>query len=274
MDRPTRHVVFNPSARSSVLQALKALGRPDDVVALFDDLRRGPLRLSEIDRRERWFDEVLRIDFPQGLVGRWHREFWPAALDPSRRLVAWTSRLAAGDWTGYLAWTSRLGETPAEVIDISDIAFEWTDWQGRPARGRLPVPRVTPAMMMDRKLFDLARSVTAQDRMAASAELDRLASEDGAFRAMIDGTLTSLPLNAFDDRLMAATSSEFRKAARVIGSVLAEIGEAEGWCVDDLSLAARVGALVDEGRLEAAGDHNGSIRHYEVRRPSRWKDQS
>ena len=34
MTEPTRHIVFHPSMRGSLLQALKTLGRPDEVVAI------------------------------------------------------------------------------------------------------------------------------------------------------------------------------------------------------------------------------------------------
>ncbi|WP_020177722.1 DUF3658 domain-containing protein [Methylopila sp. M107] len=266
MAKPTRHVVFSPSTRGSLLQALKTAGRPEDnVVALFDDLRCGPLEPFDPEARERWLNDEADYGLEPGFVRLWHDEFSSQALDPGHRLVVWTTRRAPQDWVGYLAWLTRLGDAPADVIDISDIVFEGTDWQGVPWRRRQPVPLITPAHFIHYGLFDLARAITPDDRKDALAEWRRLGEENGAFRAVRDGRLTSLPLTAFDDQLVAAASTTFRKAAFVIGTVLGEMHSREDWPVGDLALSARLRTLVEDGRLEAQGDPYGSIRFFEVR---------
>ncbi|QZO00880.1 DUF1835 domain-containing protein [Chenggangzhangella methanolivorans] len=161
-DRPIRHVVFNPSARASLVEALKSLGRPDEVVALFDDLRCGPLDLGDLPARERWFDEVLGVDYERGLIGQRHTDFWPKALAPDRRLIAWTTRHGAQDWIGFLFWAARLSEALAEVIDISDVLFP--DWRDPTSLRRRPVARIAPYQIVEQRLIELARPVTAKER--------------------------------------------------------------------------------------------------------------
>lgn len=264
-DRPIRHVVFNPSARGSLLQALKALGRRDEVVALFDDLRCGPLDLADLAARERWFDDVLDVGFEAGFVRQWHKEFWPKALDPDRRLVVWTTRYSAQDWIGFVVWASRLDDMPAAVIDISDVLFP--DWRDPSKLVRRAVPLVTPDEIVEKRLIDLARPVSPQDRADARDEFSRLVSENGAFRSVKGGAPVSLPITAYDDRLLARASPTLRKAARIIGT-LGDLEEQDGWPVGDLPLAARLCVLVEAGKLEAVGDIYGSIRYWEARLPS------
>ncbi|MFC7051581.1 DUF3658 domain-containing protein [Hansschlegelia quercus] len=266
MARATRHIVFSPSARSSLLQALKAVGRKDDVVALFDDLRCGPLEPLDPVLRGNWFSDVLGVDFEAGLVPLWHQEFWSQSLDPNYRLIAWTNRYATQDHLGFLAWASRLGELPGQVCDISDIDFEWTDREGNEHRQKLSVSLVPPVHFSLYNLFDQARPLRADERTEAAAEWRRIGTENGAFRAVFDGRLTSLPITAFDEALISATSTTLRKAAFVVGTVLWDMGEAAGWCVGDLALAARLAAIVEDGRLEAVGDISRGIRYWEVRR--------
>lgn len=265
MTQPTRHIVFHPSARGSLLQALRSIDRRDDVVALFDDLRCGPLDLTDLAQRERWFDETLGDGSEPGFIPLWHEEFWPKALDPDRRLVAWTTRYGTGDHIGFLAWASRLGDMPAETIDISEFLF--VDWRDPSVVGRKSVPLLTPSDVVDKRLLDLARPVSSEDRVWARSELARLTSENGAFRAIKDGAPISLPITAYDERLLANASTTLRKAARIVGETLGDMGEQEGWPIGDLALCARLCALVEAGRLEAVGDIYGSIRYWEAKLP-------
>lgn len=263
MEKPTRHVVFNPSVRGSLLQYLKQIGRQDDVVAMFDDLQCGPVEPFDPIARERWFDETLRVDFEPGMVAQFNAEFWSRALDPAYRLVAWTTRHHAQDRIGFLLWAARLADQEGEVVDISDLKFNFWSGVQRP----LPVALIVPDDFVTHCMFDRAQPMTPNAVTEAKAELARLGREDGAFRQTQNGEILSLPLTAFDDQLIAASTSEFQKAARVIGTAITDLIE-RGWYVSDLVLAARLMALVEEGRLQARGDPYGEIRFYEVRLPA------
>ncbi len=66
-----------------------------------------------------------------------------------------------------------------------------------------------------------------------------------------------------DQMIMSIVNERWQKVAMVVATVLLDGGE-EFYSVDDISVAERVAALVEEGKLESQGDLS-EMRYSEVR---------
>ncbi|MDB5410516.1 MAG: hypothetical protein JWL84_5428 [Rhodospirillales bacterium] len=169
MTTPVLHVVFNLSAAMSLRQAVRQAGRDDRVVALADDLSFGPIDPCDGDARAQWVEAALGY-CGWDEVGREAAGFWTAALSGDNRRIAWMSRRSAQEYAGFLEFVWRLGDTPCQVIDLTEFALA-ADQTGAPisprpvgSLGMMPTRRI-----LENQLLDRVRDIAAKDRGAGRA---------------------------------------------------------------------------------------------------------
>ena len=240
------HVVFTPSGAGSLRVALEDAGRDDGVVCLFDSLSFGPINPPDTSLRSEWIEQELgRTGWDD--IGRDSDAFWREALSPGRRLVAWLSRRSAMEYAGFLEWLWRMGDSPCEMIDLSEITIS------RPPVLAMSLGMVSADTICREKLWDLAESLQATARQRYRDLWQRLRSEDAPLRVIESGELVSAPISFFDTRLMSYVTRDWQKVAMVIGSTLAAEIDDEVLQVGDIVLAARVDAMTESGLLEIQG---------------------
>jgi hypothetical protein len=256
----TLHVTFSQSVAPYLREALNLAGRTDDVVFCADNFSRGPLNPGDASNRNQWVIDTLDVD-PEDIDS--DEAFWRKALNPERRLVAWTSTRVALERAGFLEWLWRLGDTPCEVIDLST-----TQANGYPAiLGLLEAQEI-----LSLGLLDTAAPLSTTDRTRHHQTWRRLREENAPLRIIQDGELASAPLEVFDEKLLSYVPTEWKRAAWVVGEVMAEVFDDYLFQVGDVVLAARLWGLAQAGVIEMrAPQHTGKrppLQGQEVRRPS------
>jgi hypothetical protein len=155
---PVLHVVFNPSAAVDLRKALAQAGRPDRVVAFFDNLSFGPINPSDIETRSAWVEAELGYSNWSELV-RELNAFWAEALSADCRRIVWLSRRSVFEFTGFLEWLRRNGSNDFELVDLNA-----PDDAATPALSRIPLAIIRAEEIVERRLWDHARAPTLEER--------------------------------------------------------------------------------------------------------------
>ncbi len=265
---PTVHVVFNRDGVDDLREAVRQAGRLDRVTVFRDDLSFGPIKPLDPDQREAWVRRALHH-------GAWYEEmvgdtepFWHEALEPGKRLVAWTSRRSAMEYTGFLEWLRRLGNLPCEVVDLTEttVVRTWRDGSRLSPRLARSLASLGPEDILELRLLDAARPLDEVSRQRHLNLWHRLRTENAPLRILTDAGLQSADLAIFDAKILDHVVSNWRKVARVVGEVLSGPGDDKFADIDTFVLSGRVRALVKAGKIESAGDVF-RIRYSEVRLP-------
>jgi Protein of unknown function/Domain of unknown function (DUF1835) len=258
------HVVFSSTAAGLLRQALQQADRGGRVVSLDDCLSFGPINPPDPALRIGWVEKELGYTGWEEVVGA-ATSFWPEALSRDHRKIAWFSRRSAQEYAGFLEWLWRLGEEPAEVIDLTDVLLAGSG--SGPIRQRLAISlgMLSPHLILENDLFDRAEILTPVLRTRYEELWRHLKAENGPLRVLSEGELVSAPLSFFDPLLVSYATPQWKKAARIIGEAL--VHDLETHQTGDLVLSARVRALAEAGRLEARGDL-ANIRKGELRLPN------
>jgi Protein of unknown function/Domain of unknown function (DUF1835) len=269
MSKPIRHVVFTPSGAGTLRQALKAAGRNDDVVSLFDDLSFGPIGTLDPFERARWVAEELGWDDWEEVSAR--AAFWNEALSADHRKIVWMSRRSAMEFAGFLAWLWRLQDASCDIVDLTEQKIN------RPAEHRPPLPPrlvvstglLSPAEITGDRLFDQSRPLAPAERESYRSLWTTLRSENAPLRVIANGALVSAPISFFDNQLMSLVKRDWQKVAIVVGNALVAQMDDHIFQAGDLFLAARVNDLVEKGRLECRGEPPLDVQRSEIRLPQR-----
>ena len=269
MTAPTCHIVFSESGARVLQEALRESGRRDSVIWFPDDLGVGPINPPDPASRDEWVQREFGID-----SGEWSwpiedvDRFWGEALSTASRRIVWVSRRVVWEYTGFLEFVRRAGDTPFDVVDLTETNSRRSD----PPKHQI-VRDVNLADFYNRlttviEFLSNARPLTAVEQNAYRALWDRLRQEDAALRTLTKDGLTSVPLSYFDDLLVSCTVEQWRKVARALGEALVETWESGFFQVGEVVLATRIRALAAAGRIEGRGDLF-RIRFSEVRLPQR-----
>jgi hypothetical protein len=265
MKQTIAHFVFTPSGAGCLVQALRKAGRDDLVVASFDNLSFGPIDPPDSSLRAKWVENELGNT-------EWHEHAadserdWNEARFPGHRKVAWLTRRSAMEYAGFLQWLWRLGDTPCEVVDLSEVKVSYPEHgEARPPRLAISLGMLHHDKICSDKLWDLAVPL----QMAARArylELWRQLRTENAPLRVIDGhRLASAPISFFDSLLMSYVTKNWQKVARVVAPAMAFGMDDDIVQADDMFLAARINSLAENGRLEIRGKSALEIFHSEVR---------
>jgi hypothetical protein len=260
MTQTVLHIVFNVSGAGGLRQALWTAGRNEKVIGFSDDLRIGPIAPPDRRSRARWMETELGSTEWDEITAP-SEQFWNDACALGTRKIAWLSRRSGRDYAGFLEWLWRLGDAPCEVIDLTEVTVAWPPHPPHPG---LSLASLSPDVINDNNLCDLARPLQAAARKRYLDLWHQLRVENAPLRVVASDLLRSAPISFFDSLLMSQATDRWRKVAMIVGTVLAEMDDH----LSDIFLAARVNALVKSGQLDMRGESALKMRHTEVKLPT------
>jgi hypothetical protein len=161
------------------------------------------------------------------------------------------------DYAGFLAYLHRIGDRPCDVVDLTATVVPVRGCHGsiRGSRRAVCAGLLDAYQFLEGNLFTSAVPLAEETRGAYRLEWDRLRAENAALRIVTpELRLASVPLNHFDEMLLKQVRPDFLKAARIIGTVLADRWDADIHEVSDFFLARRLLALVRANMIEGKGD--------------------
>lgn len=234
--------VCDASAEQTVRAALAQVAPDDEVVAVPDRLHVGPVWDIEEggEARIAFWEEVL----PPG----WHEE-WNAARAAAEQ--GW-SRLRT-DGAPVVVWHSA---HPAEHLLALRVAahllgsgVETYEVVHPPVRSSLPAFYSAVSLATPEQVLSLVGSrAPVVDAQARAQEWSRTrANVSTCFRDLTPEGITERPEDAYDSQLLGLCSSEWKRSAHVLGTMIADIPTS-----DDV-LAWRLRTLVGRGVLEGRG---------------------
>jgi hypothetical protein len=269
MTEPICHIVFSESGARVLQEALQESGRKDSVIWFPDDLGVGPINPPDPASRDEWVQREFGIDSAEW---NWPIEdvdrFWDVTLSAASRRIVWVSRRVVWEYTGFLEFIRRAGDTPFDVVDLTETNSRRSNPPKHQILRDVGLTDFYNRLKTVVEFLANARPLTAAERDAYRALWDQLRQEDAALRTLTEHGLISVPLSYFDDLLVSRTIEQWRKVARVLSEALFETWESGFFQVGEVVLAARIRALAAAGRIEGRGDLS-RIRFSEVRLPQR-----
>jgi len=257
------HVVFTPAAAGDLRKALGEAGRAGRVVCAFEDFSFGPINPPDASARQRWVEDELGYTGWDDVIAQTDA-FWRESLSAHDRKLAWFSRRSAQEYAGFLEWLWRLGDSPCEIVDLTDVTV--LDQNDKPAAPHLAVSLALlhSHQILKSHLLDRAAPLTPSARDRARELWHRLRIENAPLRVLATGSLASAPISHFDQLLLSFATPDWQKVAMIVGKALASF--CTDWLIQtgDLVMAARIRALAHAGLLESQGDlsdlHQSRVR--------------
>jgi Protein of unknown function/Domain of unknown function (DUF1835) len=265
MTQTIAHFVFAPSGAGCLVQALRKAGRDDVVVASFDNLSFGPIDPSDPSARAQWLENQLgRIDREDAARSE---RVWDEARFPGHRKVAWLTRRSAAEYAGFLDWLWHRGDTPCDVVDLTEVKVSYPDSPHRPPSLAIGLGMLHHDKICSDKLWDLAKPLPMTERLRYRELWQRLLSENAALRVIDGNELISAPVSFFDSRLMSYLTKDWQMVAKVVAPAMISDMDHDSIQIDAMFLAARINRLAENGRLEIRGESALEITRSEVRLP-------
>jgi len=173
------------------------------------------------------------------------------------------------EFSGFLAWLSRLGPAQCEIVDLTDMKARRRDAHGPPLPPHpvISLAALLPDQIRDEELFNRGRELAPIERDRYVGLWTTLRAENAPLRVIKNGTLVSVAPSFFDELLISFVTREWRKSALVVGHALASQMDDNVHQSGDLFLAARLNQLVEHGCLECRGKSPLDLRQSEVRLP-------
>jgi hypothetical protein len=251
------HFVFSPSGAGNLRRALKAAGRNDQVVLTWHNLNFGPIDPSHPEERSKWLERELGWPKPEDRSPS--PRDWDDSRFPNHRKVAWFTRRSADEFAGFLDWLWHRGDTPLDVIDLSEV---WV----------FPTPPQEPFLVTSlgslhdkhiwhKKLWDLAKPLPMEERLQYRQTWERLIAENAPLRVLERGKLVSAKASYFDSRLMDLNTDDWQLFSRIIGTAMAHELDDEVINTDFEWLQHRLMTLVERGDLEILEARSREERH-------------
>src|SRR5580704_6770873 len=236
MTAPTCHIVFSESGARVLQEALRESGRRDSVIWFPDDLGVGPINPPDPASRDEWVQREFGID-----SGEWNwpiedvDRFWDVTLSAASRRIVWVSRRVVWEYTGFLEFIRRAGDTPFDVVDLTETNSRRSNPPKHQILRDVGLTDFYNRLKTVEEFLANARPLTAAERDAYRALWDQLRQEDAALRTLTEHGLISVPLSYFDDLLVSRTIEQWRKVARVLSEALFETWESgffrlARWC--------------------------------------------
>jgi len=261
MTGPVLHLCCGDSA-ARVIRA----GLPGSAaLVLRDDLAVGPLADVDSDRPDAraafWhavFPDEDRAAIETGGTFAEQLAAESATLrrlpDAAGRIVIWHGTGAAEQLTLRRAlWAVRDAATPVEEVAVGPELL--------PEAGRRDMAAV--AMLAPETIAATTARPVAPERWAQlAAEWERLRADGGGLRHHRDGAITTHPIDAHDQEILAALGDDWMPAARAVGRPM---GTITGFFATDAFCFWRLCQLAAQGRAEIRGDIT-AMRRCETRR--------
>ncbi|MDB5551609.1 MAG: hypothetical protein JWL86_1593 [Rhizobium sp.] len=171
------------------------------------------------------------------------------------------------EYAGFLDWLWHRGETPCDVIDLSDakISHDLEDDPSQPTDFRTNLAALAPNVIVHNRLWDAAKPLAMTERLRYHRLWQQLISENAPLRVIDGDRLVSAPISFFDSLLMSYVTDEWQKTVKVFTGVITSYWDDDICQTDDAFLAARMQALVDGGRVEIRGEAASDFTFGEVR---------
>lgn len=250
-DRPL-HVVQGASA-GGCLRA--ALPEGSVIAVVDDDLSTGPVT----DRSE-FLRSGYRGYLPVDQIPDDRPDPWSAVSDALRRDPG-----AIVVWVGTNPADAVLTAALCEALADSGVTLwrvDLTRWSG--GDGPHYVAEYEPSAL-SHAWPAAAELVSADERESWRATYREIvASGDSIRRVVADGSLRFLPVDAYDELLLAACPAEWTSAARVVGTAMGACDDDN--LMSDVFFTRRLQHLIASGAIDVAGPRD-SLRTYRVRRP-------
>jgi hypothetical protein len=265
MTQTIAHFVFTPSGAGCLVRALRKAGRDDLVVATCHDLNFGPIDPSDPSSRAKWLENELgRIERKDAAPSE---RDWDEARFPGHRKVAWLTRRSAMEYAGFLDWLWHRGDTPCDVVDLSEVKISHPPELAppRPPVSATRLASLHPDTIRHNKLWDLAEPLETTERRRYRELWQQLIAENAALRVIDGDKLVSAPISFFDSLLMSYATGNWQKVSIVFSWVTISYWNADIHQIDDTFLAARMHALVERGLVEIRGEIALDIVFGEVR---------
>jgi uncharacterized protein DUF3658 len=264
MTQTIAHFVFTGSGAGCLVQALRKAGRDDPVVATCHDLNVGPIDPSDAPARTKWLEAELgrtdRKDAPPS------KRDWNESRFPGHRKVAWFTRRSAMEYAGFLDWLWHRGDTPCDVVDLSEVKLSHPHKSGPleppPSPQSLSVHH---DIIAHNKLWDLAEPLPMTERLRYRELWGQLLSENAPLRVLDRGKLVSAPISFFDERLMSLVTDEWQRVVTIFSWTRISYWDEGVDQIGETFLAARMRTLVESGRVEIRGETARDIIYWEAR---------
>jgi hypothetical protein len=261
------HFVFTISGAGCLVRALRNAGRDDQVVVTDHDFNMGPIDPSDPEARAKWLESELglidRTDAPSSELN------WDESRFPGHRKVAWLTRRSAMEYAGFLDWLWHRGDTPFDLVDLSEAKISYPEEGGSTPLGAFPgsLDRLGPETIAHNRLWDLAVPLQTSERLRYRERWGQLLVENAPLRVLDGGELVSVPISFFDEMLMSLVTEHWQEVSRIIGNALAfEIDDGILQIGIDF-LSSRLDAMAKNRRLEIRGGPAHDIRWSEVKLP-------
>jgi hypothetical protein len=261
MTGPVLHLCCGDSAAVVIRAGLPGSA----VLVLRDDLAVGPLDDVDGDRPDAraafWqavFPDEDRAAIETGGTFVEQLAAESAAVrelpDAAAKIVIWHGTGAAEQLLRRRAlWALRDAETAVEEVAVGLQLLPEAGRRDMAAVAMLPPQTIAAAT---------ARPMAPERRARLAAEWERLRADSGGLRHHRDGAITTHPIDAHDQEILAALEDNWMPAARVISRPM---GTITGFFATDAFCFWRLRQLAAQGRAEIRGDIT-AIRRCETRR--------
>jgi hypothetical protein len=249
---PILHTALGDSAAGCLSEACRNHGLPGTAYGIPDDLSHGPLD-----------DGQKRIDYMRACFSGYD----DLHLDLDDAFIPWRKLIAHLDEEGIESVVIWCGENVSEATFLAMACWWLADYPGRVLRvtmpgadGRHHVAAYSPVELAE--LFATAQELTNTGRTGFAREFLRIRDETDLLRRWEEGRIRGIPLDRYDQLLLASCTTSWTSAARLIGSAMARCDEHN--LLSDLFFSSRLQSLIDAGRIGADGDRS-RMRDYAVR---------
>lgn len=239
------HLVSGDSAAGCMRAACASWGMPGDVIGFSDDLAQGPL--SDGEPRVAYMRGLLEACGEGGIdgyvpFGEWSQVARRLERDPHDAVIVWTGENAA-DATFITMACARLAACPVPLWRVRVPGVEQ-----RPYVTMHSPQQLAQLYSTREQLSDATRQQFAQDFV-------RIRDTCGLVRRLEGGGVVGAPLEHCDPWLLAACGPDWRPAAQVVGTAMGSCDAPN--LIGDAFFTARLGFLIDAGRIEASGPQSG-----------------
>jgi hypothetical protein len=173
------------------------------------------------------------------------------------------------EYAGFLDWLWHRGDTPFDLVDLSEAKISYPEEDGSTPLGAFPgsLDRLGPETIAHNRLWDLAAPLQPTERLRYREHWGQLLVENAPLRVLDGGELVSVPISFFDEMLVSLVTDHWQHVSRIVGNALAfEIDDGIVQIGIDF-LSSRLDALAKNGRLEIRGGSAHDIRWSEVKLP-------
>ena len=171
------------------------------------------------------------------------------------------------EYAGFLDWLWHHGDTPCDLVDLSEVKISLPAKHEPQQQKSLPVSLALLGhdIIAHNKFWDLAKPLPMTDRLRYRELWQQLIAEDAPLRVIEGDKLVSAPASFFDSLMMSYVTDSWRKTAKVISEVTTSHWDDNIWQTNDRFLQARMRFLAESGRVEVRGETGRDFTFSEVR---------